>query len=165
MNIKKAIYVILLPFTLFTGNIYGSLPSKSISQTVPDKNPLKILTPSMKSIETRKLILSNDIEVFLISDADARQSSAAMAVNVGQWNDPEAYPGMAHFCEHMLFMGSKKYPDENYFTQLIHDHGGSNNAYTKTDRTVYMYSIDNDHLDLSLDVFSRLSLPMIFNVS
>jgi insulysin len=163
MKIKKAIYVILLPFMLITANSYASVADKSISQTVVDKNPLKILTPSLKNIETRKLILSNEIEVFLISDAEARQSSAAMAVNVGQWNDPEAYPGMAHFCEHMLFMGSKKYPNENYFTQLIHDHGGTNNAYTKTDRTVYMYSIDNDYLDLSLDVFSRFFIDPLLS--
>ncbi len=37
------------------------------------------------------------------------QSYAAMNVHVGHFSDPENIPGIAHFCEHMLFLGSSKY--------------------------------------------------------
>jgi insulysin len=43
---------------------------------------------------------------------------------------------MAHFLEHMLFMGTKAYPDEKAFSQFISDHGGTSNAYTTLDKTV-----------------------------
>ncbi len=138
---------------------------ESLSQVVVDKNPLKILTPSLKDVKFKKLILSNGVKVFIISDKEARQSSAALAVNVGSWNNPEEYLGMAHFCEHMLFMGSKKYPDENAYWKCILDNGGTTNAYTSTDRTVYMFAINHDQFDKSLDMFSRFFIDPLFSES
>lgn len=38
--------------------------------------------------------------------------------------------GLSHYLEHMLFMGSKKYPNENEYDQYLQQHGGSSNAYT-----------------------------------
>ena len=55
----------------------------------------------------------------------------SIAVNVGGFNDPPHRPGMAHFLEHMIFMGSEKYPDEKQFTTEISSHGGYSNAYTE----------------------------------
>jgi insulysin len=158
-NLKSNKFFLLL----FCLSSLTARTNKQTSEVVVDKNPLKILTPSLKDISTKKLILSNDIKVFLISDQKARTSSAAVAVNAGSWHDPIEYPGMAHFCEHMLFMGSKKYPDENGFWQFILDNGGLCNAYTKPDRTVYMFSIDNDQLDLSIDMFSRFFIDPVFS--
>ena len=37
-------------------------------------------------------------------------AAAAMCVNAGSYHEPQHIGGLAHFCEHMLFMGSKKYP-------------------------------------------------------
>ena len=48
----------------------------------------------------------------MISDATADKAAAAMDVRVGSWGDPERFQGLAHFCEHMLFMGTKPYPSE-----------------------------------------------------
>lgn len=42
-----------------------------------------------------------------------KKAAAAVAVGVGSLCDPEKMQGLAHYLEHMLFMGSKKYPDEN----------------------------------------------------
>ena len=50
--------------------------------------------------------------MLLISDATADKAAAAMDVRVGSWGDPERFQGLAHFCEHMLFMGTKPYPSE-----------------------------------------------------
>jgi secreted Zn-dependent insulinase-like peptidase len=46
----------------------------------------------------------------LIYEPDCEFSGASMSVNVGSKNNPDDLPGLAHFLEHMLFMGSKKYP-------------------------------------------------------
>lgn len=39
--------------------------------------------------------------------------------------------GMSHYLEHMLFMGSEKFPDENDYDSYLQHHGGSSNAYTE----------------------------------
>ena len=160
---KKCKFFSFIFFTLSL-TLFAEQP-ESLSQVVVDKNPLTILTPSLKDVQFKKLILSNGIKVFIISDNHARQSSAALAVNVGSWNNPDEYLGMAHFCEHMLFMGSKKYPDENAYSKYIQDHRGRTNAYTSTDRTVYAFAINNDHFEQSLDMFSRFFIDPLFSES
>jgi insulysin len=64
-------------------------------------------------------------------------ASISIAVNAGCFNDPKERPGMAHFLEHMIFMGSEKYPDENEFNKLISSNGGYSNAYTENEYTNY----------------------------
>ena len=59
----------------------------------------------------------------LISSPDADQAAASMDVNVGFFSDPEELPGLAHFSEHMLFLGTKKYPDENSYSKYLSSHG------------------------------------------
>ena len=48
------------------------------------------------------------MKVLLISDPDALMSMAAMDVHAGSWTEPEAWPGLAHFLEHMLFQSCYK---------------------------------------------------------
>jgi insulysin len=131
-------------------------------EVVEDLNSLQILTPSLKNRKTIKIRLENGLEAYIVSDPDANQSAAALSVECGSIHDPEEYPGMAHFCEHMLFMGSKKYPDENTFWKKITDNCGITNAYTKPDRTVYMFSINHENFTETLDVFSGFFTGPLF---
>jgi insulysin len=124
-------------------------------ETVDDKNPLIFRSPSLHSVKTKKIRLKNGLEAYIISDSQANKSAASLSVEAGSWDDPLAYPGMAHFCEHMLFMGSKKYPDENTFFKKVLDNGGNANAYTAPDRTVYMFSSDHAPFNSTLDVFAQ----------
>lgn len=55
-----------------------------------------------------------------------------MSVRVGHFSDPWEVPGLAHFCEHMLFLGTEKYPDENSYNSFLSQHGGGSNAFTST---------------------------------
>ena len=74
------------------------------------------------------LVLENGLKCLLISDSKTDRSAASVAVNTGDliwiylyyvtyWYtflfkgsmlDPDEFPGLAHFCEHILFMGSEK---------------------------------------------------------
>lgn len=60
--------------------------------------------------------LSNKMRCILISDKEADKSAAALDVKVGCALDPKPLYGTAHFLEHMLFMGTEKYPSENEYT-------------------------------------------------
>jgi secreted Zn-dependent insulinase-like peptidase len=56
----------------------------------------------------RLIMLPNGMEALLIHDATTDRSSASMDVRVGHLNDPEDLQGLAHFCEHLMFMGTEK---------------------------------------------------------
>lgn len=57
--------------------------------------------------------------------AETERAAAALDVHVGHFSDPASLPGLAHFCEHMLFLGTKAYPDENAYSQYLSAHGGA----------------------------------------
>jgi insulysin len=132
-------------------------------QIIEDKALLPILNPALEGRRVEKLMLSNGLQVYLISDPGADQSAAGLAVKAGSWEDPKEYPGMAHFLEHMLFMGTAAYPNEFEYMQFIGDHGGKVNAFTASDRTVYMFSVNNDAFDESLDRFSHFFIDPLFS--
>ena len=71
---------------------------------------------------------------------------------LGCIHDYDELPGLAHFLEHMLFMGSKKYPQENHFDKYIRNHAGQNNGSTDEDRQDYTFDIAYDHLPEALDM-------------
>ena len=71
----------------------------------------------------RGLNLNNGLKVVLVSDPTTDKASAALDVHVGHMSDPWELPGLAHFLEHMLFLGTEKYPDENEYNQFLSQHG------------------------------------------
>ena len=83
--------------------------------------------------------LQNNLNCLLVNDPDTRQSAACLNVNVGSLQDPPSVNGLAHFCEHMLFLGTKKYPDENHYSKFLASHNGQKNAATSEDNTYYFF--------------------------
>jgi insulysin len=140
----------------------AGLLSDTAYEQIKDQNSLKILTPALSNRKTAKIRLANGLEAILVSDPEVHQSAAALAVEAGSWQDPKEYPGMAHFLEHMLFMGTAAYPKEFEYMQYIHDNGGNVNAYTAPDRTVYGFSIQNDAFAGALDRFSHFFIDPLF---
>lgn len=132
---------------------------------IEDKTTVPTLTPSLAQCKTAKIELPNGLQAYLISDPDTKQSATALAVEAGSLDDSSEYPGIAHFLEHMLFMGTKAYPDEAEYWQYILDHGGLANAFTAPDRTVYMFSINNDAYQEALDRFSHFFIDPLFSTS
>jgi hypothetical protein len=91
--------------------------------------------------EYRYLTLPNKLKVLLVSDAETDKSAAALAVYRGSFHEPDSRPGLAHFLEHMLFIGTGKYPEVDTFQKYITANGGSSNAYTALDHTNYFFDI------------------------
>ncbi len=111
----------------------------------------------------RYLTLSNGIRVLLIHDANAQKSAAALAVNVGHFDDPSDREGLAHYLEHMLFLGTEKYPKVGEFQSYISQHGGSNNAWTGTEHTCFFFDVTPSAFDNALDRFSQFFTAPLFN--
>ncbi|BGP22999.1 a-pheromone processing metallopeptidase ste23 [Rhodotorula toruloides] len=78
----------------------------------------------------RFIFLPNGLKALLISDSQTDKAAAALGVQVGHLNDPDDLPGLAHFCEHMLFLGTEKYPEEADYKRYLSRNAGSSNAYT-----------------------------------
>jgi secreted Zn-dependent insulinase-like peptidase len=62
--------------------------------------------------------------VLLVSDPAFNKSAASLEVQAGSLMDPEERQGLAHFLEHMLFLGNKKYPAVDEFSTYLESHGG-----------------------------------------
>ncbi|UPQ87210.1 insulinase family protein [Vibrio sinaloensis] len=111
----------------------------------------------------RYLTLSNGVRVLLIHIPDAQKSAAALAVNVGHFDDPIDRQGMAHYLEHMLFLGTEKYPKVGEFQSYISQHGGGNNAWTGTEHTCFFFDVTPNVFEQSLDRFSQFFTAPLFN--
>ncbi|KAH9257924.1 hypothetical protein BASA81_003943 [Batrachochytrium salamandrivorans] len=81
--------------------------------------------------------------------------AVAMGVGAGSFATPPRLDGLAHFLEHMLFMGSKQFPKENDFDLALSRAGGSCNAFTDTEQTMYHFVAPLPHLKDCLQVFSQ----------
>jgi len=84
-----------------------------------------------------------------------KNSAAALCINIGSFNDPEDIPGLAHFLEHMVFMGTEKYPDENSFDAFNRKYGGYDNASTDCETTNFYFEIPRKHVAEGLDRFAQ----------
>ncbi|PPS07924.1 hypothetical protein GOBAR_AA12719 [Gossypium barbadense] len=112
----------------------------------------------IKSANDRRLYrviqLSNGLVALL--------AAAAMCVGFGSFSDPPEAPGLAHFLEHMLFMGSTEFPDENEYDSYLSKHGGSSNAYTEAEHTCYHFEVEREFLKGALRRFSQFFIsPLV----
>lgn len=80
-------------------------------------------------------------------------------------SDPDDLPGLAHFCEHMLFLGTEKYPQENDYNMFLSQNGGTSNAVTYMDQTNYYFDVTPDKLEDALDRFAQFFLKPLFTES
>ena len=111
----------------------------------------------------RLLTLDNDLEVLLISDPGTPKAAAALDVMVGSGDNPPGRGGLAHFLEHMLFLGTDKYPDAAEYERYITEHGGSRNAYTSFEHTNYFFDINAAYLPEALDRFAQFFIAPRFD--
>ncbi len=101
--------------------------------------------------EYQAIKLDNGMTVLLVSDALAPKSLAALALPVGSLEDPNSQLGLAHYLEHMVLMGSKRYPEPENLSEFLKKHGGSHNASTASYRTAYYLEVENDALEPAVD--------------
>lgn len=116
---------------------------------------MEIKKPLNDDRQYRHIKLDNGLEAVLIHDEKTDESGASMMVNVGARDDPKEFNGLAHFLEHMLFMGTEKFPDENHFSKLVNSKGGGMNAYTSYDHTNYHFSVPTNGFTEVIECWSQ----------
>ena len=109
------------------------------------------------------LTLDNGLRVLLINNEESDKSAAALAVNVGHFSDPKTRQGLAHFLEHMLFLGTHKFPDGSEYQKFINQHGGTNNAWTATEHTCYFFDIQHQYFTEALEQFSQFFISPLLS--
>ncbi|AMD02335.1 insulinase family protein [Halomonas chromatireducens] len=126
----------------------------------------EIVTPRVSPHDTRDyrvLTLENGLTALLVSDPDADRAAASMNVGVGSAQDPDDLAGLAHFLEHMLFLGTEPFPEADAYQGYLRRHGGSHNAFTAPQDTNYFFDIEPEALTGALDRFSQFFLTPLFN--
>ncbi|GAA5879693.1 hypothetical protein JCM8547_008957 [Rhodosporidiobolus lusitaniae] len=113
----------------------------------------------------RFITLANGLKALLISDPKTDKAAAALGVQVGHLSDPDDLPGLAHFCEHMLFLGTERFPDEAEYKTYLSRHGGSSNAYTSLAETVYHFDCTPAGLPGALARHAQFFTSPLFDVS
>jgi len=155
----------ILKTRIFFPSFYRKVSVRKV--TMHQKSPLKSGNDYRKY---RTITLDNGIQTLLVSDLKNKKedalneinesdetylAAAALCIGVGSFNDPDEVNGLAHFLEHMVFMGSTKYPDENEYDSFIKSHGGSDNACTMYEKTIFNFEIQPENFEDALDRFAQ----------
>ncbi|GAB2189037.1 insulinase family protein [Sessilibacter sp. MAH1] len=182
-RLKKSVFN--LQHTLFKRFISRSNPQSTAAQTVstsPQKLPkLKVLvvmavasTISWQSFavtiqkgdiddrEYRYFELENGLKAVVIHDETADKAAAALDVFVGSNDNPDDRLGLAHFLEHMLFLGTKKYPEPDAYQDFVSKNGGNHNAFTSSEHTNYFFEVKASALPETLDRFAQFFIAPLF---
>ena len=103
----------------------------------------------MPQMNFRERTLANGLRVLSVVD----KSSPSVAINVwyhvGSKDDPDQRSGFAHLFEHIMFKSTKNMKSE-MMDRLTEDVGGSNNAFTRDDVTVYFETVPSNYLETLL---------------
>jgi coenzyme PQQ biosynthesis probable peptidase PqqF len=95
------------------------------------------LNPPRPHTET----LANGLRVTLRHAPDLKRCAAALRVAAGSHDAPLAWPGLAHFLEHLLFLGTERFPSGEGLMAYVQGHGGQVNARTSERTTDYFFEL------------------------
>ena len=93
-------------------------------------------TTSQENFEPSEIILQNGMKVIFIPNTRAPVIAQMVWYNFGSGIEEKGKSGLAHFMEHLMFKGTRKFKD-SYFSDYISKIGGSENAFTSYDYTAY----------------------------
>ena len=88
----------------------------------------------------------------------ARSASVALLVPVGSRHEDDAHAGLSHLLEHLVFKGTRGFPEAGSLSQLVEGIGGSVNASTDRELTVYSAKVPAEHVEVALSAVSELAL-------
>ncbi len=112
-----------------------------------------------KQYDIEQYKLGNGLNVILYHYTGTALACTNLYYKVGSSKDPQGYTGLAHLVEHLMFEGTKNVKKGEHF-QLIEKFGGSANAYTDKEKTVYYQFMPAEYIELML----YLEAERMFNI-
>jgi coenzyme PQQ biosynthesis probable peptidase PqqF len=89
----------------------------------------------------RQLTLANGLRVSLRHAPRLKRSAAVLRVAAGSHDVPLAWPGLAHFLEHLLFLATERFPTDEGLMAYVQRHGGQVNASTRERTTDFFFEL------------------------
>lgn len=162
--------IVAITATIVSYNPLSTMTSSNVSEETmfrlvpnpPGPSGTKLELPPTETRPHRHVVLSNGLEAVLVHDIECDKAAASMSVAVGHLEDPKNLPGCAHFCEHLMFLGTKKYPDENAYHAYLSANNGHSNAWTGMCETTYYFDVGPESLEGALDRFAGFFVDPLF---
>ncbi len=142
--------------------IFCCMSGELIAENMATTSVSQVIKSDLDARNYRYLILPNQLRVLLVSDPQAQSAAAALNISVGSNQNPVDRPGLAHFLEHVILLGSYPYPNNGY-QDFIAQSGGSHNAFTLADTTSFYFTLDHNALEPALDRFAQLFISPMFD--
>lgn len=95
---------------------------------------------------THHLTLANGLQLTLRHAPRLKRAAAAIRVQAGSHDAPAKWPGLAHFLEHLFFLGTDRFPLENGLMRYVQGLGGQVNASTRERTTDFFFEVPPDAL-------------------
>lgn len=114
---------------------------------------LILIIPSLSLGEIREYKLSNGLKVLMVEDHKAPLAVFQIWYRVGSRNESSGKTGMSHLLEHMAFKGTPKYGSKA-LSKMVQRLGGTDNAFTTKDYTVYFQRLPSNRIELSVELES-----------
>ncbi|MFO1243438.1 MAG: pitrilysin family protein [Rickettsiales bacterium] len=108
---------------------------------------------ALSKITSSTFTLKNGLKVVVIPQHRIPAVAHIIFFHAGSSDDPPGHSGVAHYLEHMMFKGTKKYPEGQY-DHIIERMGGTQNAFTSRDMTAYYAVVASEHLEKVMELES-----------
>lgn len=114
------------------------------------------------SFNANSFALSNGMQVVVINNSKVPAVSHMVWYKVGGIDEPEGKSGLAHMVEHMMFKGTKAFPNTE-FSRIVARNGGNDNAFTSYDFTAYYQNIAKEKLPLVMEMEADRMRNLVFD--
>ncbi len=101
--------------------------------------------------EVEEYKLKNGLKVIIMEEHKAPVATFQVWYRVGAKDEPAGKSGISHLLEHMMFKGTEKY-GPSVLSKIVQKNGGTDNAYTTKDHTVYFELLSSDRITIALDL-------------
>jgi zinc protease len=108
---------------------------------------------SASGVQLTEFTLANDLRLIVIPDRGSQVVTHSVWYRVGAADEETGKTGLAHFLEHLMFKGTRKFPYGD-FDRLMDENGAEGNAFTTQDATVYYQQTTADRLPLMMELES-----------
>ena len=95
--------------------------------------------------------LGNGVKVLIVEEHKAPVATFQVWYRVGSRDEPAGKSGISHLLEHMMFKGTSRY-GPSVLSKIVQRNGGTNNAYTTKDYTVYFELFASDRIALAANL-------------